>query len=300
MKLHQMQALVAVVQHGGIRAAARQVHLSQAALTKSLRQLEEEAGVPLLMRSSRGVGLTEAGQRLLARAQLVLRQVELAEDELRQCRGDEGGLVRVGLTPSVTITALGGAFNWFRQRYPQVQLQFIEGLMARVLPRLRDGMLDLAVVAPDVGELSDDEFQCAPILRTTQRIVMREGHPLLQAPSARALVDCEWVLAGTLGSIGMGRYEAMFKLAGVPLPPRVVVCEAMAALNLLRNADLVGVLPSPLLGHPETRGLVPLETSELHPSDVEVMLVSRPDVPLTPAAAYFAHCITESCRQCLV
>ena len=78
MKLHQLQALVAAVEHGSIRAAARELHLTQAALTKSLRQLEEEAGVALLVRKSRGVGLTEAGLRLHARALLVMRQLALA------------------------------------------------------------------------------------------------------------------------------------------------------------------------------------------------------------------------------
>jgi len=61
MKLHQLQALVGAVEHGSIRAAARAMHLTQAALTKSLRQLEDDAGVPLLVRGSRGVLLTEAG-----------------------------------------------------------------------------------------------------------------------------------------------------------------------------------------------------------------------------------------------
>lgn len=79
-------------------AASRQLHISQAALTKSLRQLEEDAGVPLLVRSPRGVSLTEAGQRLFARARLVTRQMDLADDELRQAAGDPQGQVRVAPT----------------------------------------------------------------------------------------------------------------------------------------------------------------------------------------------------------
>lgn len=63
-------------------AASRQLHISQAALTKSLRQLEEDAGVPLLVRSPRGVSLTEAGQRLFARTRLVTRQLDLVAVEL--------------------------------------------------------------------------------------------------------------------------------------------------------------------------------------------------------------------------
>ena len=83
LRLHQLRALIGVVEHGSIRAAARQAHVSQAALTKSLRQLEDDAGVPLLVRGSRGAGLTEAGQRLASRARLITRQLELADDELK-------------------------------------------------------------------------------------------------------------------------------------------------------------------------------------------------------------------------
>ena len=182
MKLQQLQVFLAVVDQGGIRAAARALHLSQAAVTKSMRLLEETAATPLLIRRARGVMLTDAGQRLLARARVICRQVALAQDDLRQTDGGDHGLLRVALTPVLTLTALGEAFQWFRQRYRHVELQFIEGLMLRVLPRLRDGSLDLAVVAADVGEISEDEFKLRRLLTAAQRIVVREGHPVLADP----------------------------------------------------------------------------------------------------------------------
>lgn len=53
----------------------------------------------------------------------------------------------MALTPYVTLKHLGQAFRWFRQRYPRVSVELVEGLVSRVLPRLRDGSLDLAIVA---------------------------------------------------------------------------------------------------------------------------------------------------------
>lgn len=111
MKLHQLHALVGVVEYGGIRAAARAMHLTQAALTKSLRQLEEDHGVALLIRKPSGVSLTDAGQRLHARAQLVVRQLDLASEELEQAKGQDGGMVRVGLTPYLMLSGLGKLFT---------------------------------------------------------------------------------------------------------------------------------------------------------------------------------------------
>ena len=292
MKLAQLEVFVVVVEQGGIRAAARHLALSQAAVTKAMRLLEQETGVPLLMRKSRGIAMTDAGQRLLARARVVTRQVSLAREELRQSEGEDFGTVRVGVTPFLTLTVLGQAFSWFRQRYKNVQVQFIEGLMTRVLPRLREGTLDIAAVAADVGEIQDGEFNCERILQTRQRIVVREGHPVLGDPNARALCALEWVLTQPIANGRQPRIDAMFALAGVSAPERVVLCESLAAMTILRNSDAVSIFPEPLLGHPETRGLVAIADAPLRPCDIELLLLTQPDVPLTPAAAYFAHCLS--------
>ncbi|MBK9360646.1 MAG: LysR family transcriptional regulator [Rubrivivax sp.] len=295
MKLHQFEALVAVVDHGGIRAAARALHVSQAAVTKSMRLLEEEAGTPLLIRRTRGVALTEAGQRLLARARVITRQVDLAREDLRQAGGDDAGTLRVGLTPYLNFTALGETFGWFRQRYRHVALQFIEGLTKRVLPRLRDGTLDIAAVAADVGEIEGDEFIARRLSCVPQCIVVRAGHPVLADPTARALTALEWVLTQPIVSAGSSRIGAMFALAGAAPPTRVVVCETLAAMSILRHSDAVSIFPQPLLGHPETRGIVAIDDAPLRPCDIELLLLTQPDVPLTPAADYFAHCLARVC-----
>ena len=291
MKLQQLAVLVAVVEHGGIRAAARHLSVSQAAVTKSMRLLEQEAGMPLLLRKARGITMTDAGTRLLARARVISRQVSLAREELRQIAGEDCGTVRVGVTPYLTLTALGQAFQWFRQRYQQVEVQLIEGLMTRVLPRLRDGTLDIAAVAADVGEVGDDAFNCQRILQAPQCLVVRAGHPVLADPNARALCALEWVLTQPLLAGQQPRIDAMFALAGVAPPSRVVVCESLAAMTILRNSDAVSLFPRPLLGHPETRGLVAIDNAPLRPCDIELLLLTQADVPLTPAAAYFLHCL---------
>ena len=291
MKLQQLEVLVAVAENGGIRAASRHLNLSQAAVTKAMRLLEQEAGVPLLIRKARGITLTEPGQRLLARARVVSRQVSLAREDLRQSQGEDFGSVRVGVTPFLTFTALGPAFNWFRQRYRNVDLQLIEGLMTRVIPRLRDGTLDIAVVAADLGELQDDEFTRQRILQAPQCIVVREGHPVLADPSARALTELEWVMTQPMAGGAQPRTEAMFVLAGVAPPVRVIQCDALAAMSILRHSDVVGIMPRPLLGHPETRGIVAIENTPLRPCDIELLLLTQPDTPLTAAAEYFAHCL---------
>src|SRR3546814_6218937 len=87
MKQHQLKALLAVAEAGTIRGAARQLNLSQAALTKSLKELEEQVGAELLIRSYRGVQLTAAGKILQERARVAHRQLDIARSEIHALTG---------------------------------------------------------------------------------------------------------------------------------------------------------------------------------------------------------------------
>lgn len=293
LRLHQMRALVAAVEHGGIRAAARHLHVTQAALTKALRELEEDAGVPLLVRSSLGVRLTPAGERLHARARLVTRQLELAASELRQDGADGSGSVAVALTPFVTLLYLGPAFRAFRARYPCLSVETTEGLVSRVLPRLRDGSLDLALVA-DAGDLVGSEFTDELLLSVPQHVVVRAGHPVLADLSLAALSALEWQLTGPRDGLKSARLSAMFERAGAQPPARTLMCDALTGLSLLRQTDVAGILPAPLLATPEARDLVALPSGWLDPGPLSLRLLTRPDVPLSAPAAYFAQCLRHA------
>lgn len=294
MKLQQLESLLAVVEHGSIRAAARHLNVSQAAVTKSMRLLEEEAGVPLLLRRSRGIELTDAGRRLTARARVITHQVSLAQEDMRQTAGDDRGSLRVGMTPFVTRTALGAAFGWFRQRYKNVRLELADGLVHRVLPRIRDGSLDMAITTGDVDERLDDAFQVEQIQRMRQCIAVRRGHPVLENPSAQALLAHEWVVTRPIAG---DKQAEMFATAGLPVPPRVIVCEGLQALVLLRHSDGVTIMLEQLLSLPDMHDITTVRHTTLQPSDLALMLVTRSDVPLTRAGEYFAHCIRQTLRS---
>ena len=217
----------------------------------------------------------------------------MAHEDLRQSQGDDTGTLRVGITPYLMLTVLGEAFMWFRKRYPKVQLRLVEGLVARVLPSLRDGTLDFAIVA-DSGEVSHTEFDATRLLKEQQKIVVREGHPIRTQPTAARLVALEWVLPGPFANDLDDGLNAMFDQGGVNCPSQITRCDAMAAMALVRQSDAVSVMPAPLLAQPECRGLVEISIPKLNPPPIELVLLTPPDVPLTPAAAYFARCLTDA------
>src|SRR5688500_17069308 len=103
MLLHQLDHFVAIVEAGSIRAAARGQGVSHPAMTKSLRLLEDEVGVPLLRRSPRGVVCTSAGRALLTRARVIRSEVHKAEEELARWGAPYGAAMSAGSSPMAAM-----------------------------------------------------------------------------------------------------------------------------------------------------------------------------------------------------
>ena len=99
MKLVALQALVAAVEEGSLRGAARRVGTSQPALTKMVRELEVELAAPLFVRTSKGVVTTAQGKVLYEHAVRVTRELSAATDEIRQLGGTMTGELKVGAVP---------------------------------------------------------------------------------------------------------------------------------------------------------------------------------------------------------
>lgn len=163
MKHHQLRALAAIAEHGSLRAVARAIHLSQPALTKAIRELELDLGVPLVTRNARGAQLTRCGQAVYARARLILAEMQHARDDVIQLSGGKEGALACALTPLMSLGFLPAALDAFRQRMPTIRLDVREGFLDTALPRLRDGSLDFVIAIVDATRLSP-EFAFRPLL----------------------------------------------------------------------------------------------------------------------------------------
>jgi DNA-binding transcriptional LysR family regulator len=294
LRLHQLRALVGVVEYGGIRAAARSLNISQAALTKSLRDLEDDSEVALLARSSRGVTLTPAGEKLLTRANLIVRQLDLAVDELAQTAKAQRGHINVACTPLVSIKYLSTVLPMFRSRYPNVQVNLFEGLIARVLPRLRDGSVDLAYVA-NTGDLNTGEFTAHEIRKYQQVVVVRQGHPILQNPTAKGLAELEWIVTDRAAANSNGQLANMLHKFGIETPLRTVVCDSLSIRYLLLSSDAATFAAEELTLHPSFEGAERVHVPDLDPGLLTLTQLHRPDVPLLASMAYFSECMVQAC-----
>lgn len=295
MKYHQLRAFLTTAEQGSIRAAARSLHLSQAALTKAIKELEQELGVALVLRTARGVQLTAFGQQLRVRAHLIVSEMRRAEDDIAQMKGAGAGSVSAAVTPTAALSILPQAYRAFRRQMPDARVSFIEGFPGVAMPRLRDGSLDF-VVAVVVPELLAPEFDHMELYESRSSIVGRADHPLRLATSLAELSEAEWLLNPSPESSTQALLDAYAK-RGLAVPRRVIECPSfIIAHGLLRGSDAVASMPAGLLDHPWAReGLAVFPVADPLPA-VSVRVITRRDSPLTPAATMLVECLRDAAR----
>jgi DNA-binding transcriptional LysR family regulator len=152
LNVARLKVLKEVAYQGSLSAAAAELSYTQSAVSQQIAALEAEAGMALLERHPRGVSLTAAGQTLVGHAEGILARLETAEAALEAIAGLRGGRLRVASFPTAGATLMPRAIAVFRESFPEVQLTLAEGEPEQIVPRLRAGELDLALLFEFAGE----------------------------------------------------------------------------------------------------------------------------------------------------
>ena len=145
MTSEQLEAFLAVAERGTFTLAARQLGLTQPTLSRQLQALEAELGVALLVRTPRGVVLSDAGARFLGRAREALDALRQGTSELHELSQTPRGPVSIAALPTVGAYSLPALIEAFLRLHPGIQLRLGEGLSDELEERVAQGELDLAV-----------------------------------------------------------------------------------------------------------------------------------------------------------
>ncbi len=184
MQLKQLAHFLAAIDHGSISAAAESQHVTQPALTRSIRKLEETVGAQLLERGRLGVSPTAYGRALAERARIIVNEAEQAAGELAAMRSGRRGTVRLGLGPGIATDALLGTLARCAQDRADVILSLHIGYPDTVFGMLRRGELDALVTMRPAGTF-DPDLQFEPLTPVTSIVVARAAHPLARARGRR-------------------------------------------------------------------------------------------------------------------
>src|SRR5215467_13043023 len=144
MNLRHLRAFVSIADAGGFVRAASRMNLSQPALSRQIRALETELGVPLFDRLGRRVRLTSEGEDLLRRGRRLLTEADSLGERARLLKAGETGILRVGATPQVIENMLANFLTQYRRRHPAVEVHLVEDGGVRLPSRLERGDVHLA------------------------------------------------------------------------------------------------------------------------------------------------------------
>jgi LysR family transcriptional regulator, benzoate and cis,cis-muconate-responsive activator of ben and cat genes len=174
MELRQLRNFVAVAETGNISAAAKKIFLTQPALSRQIKALEDELGQPLLERSAHSIRLTPAGERLLPEARELLRHADEVRERIRS--SERGVRLRVGYAPSLASGIMAAAVADFSRTHPGARVELLDLSSVEMLGGLADNKLDIALLAASGAKSRG--FAWHHLLSAEWRLAVSRRHPL--------------------------------------------------------------------------------------------------------------------------
>ena len=181
MELRVLEYFLAVAREQNITAAAESLHLSQPALSRQLREMEEKLGKQLLIRGvkgSRKVILTEQGMILRKRAEEILSLVRRTENEITQSDETIAGNVFIGTGETETVRLFAKVAKKLQQKYPDIRYNISSGNAEHVLEYLDKGLIDFGLL---FTEIDSQKYEAIPVpIKDTWGVLMRKDSPLAE------------------------------------------------------------------------------------------------------------------------
>lgn len=295
MKLHQLRALAEVGRAGSIQRAALALHVSQPALSKSIRELERQLGISLLVRGAHGTTLTAFGVILSKRYDSIQKELDKAREEVEWLKGTLAGRLLVGMSPPVAGTNIARVFTSFRERQPSVELGLLELRPAQIFEAVRSGTLDLAIVH-HYGSLNLAGLQCSPLRSYPTMLAVGAGNPALPQ-TVDELWAREWI-TGDLADYHHGYIPVLADRLGRPVPPLISRCTSISVyFDLAEQAPCISHWADTLNAHVDRKfesGALTRVHLDLDLPEMNIALVYKDEELLTPAGALLAKIVRAS------
>lgn len=285
IKLRHLQTFVEVARQKSVIRASKLLHVSQPAVTKTIRELEEILGVSLVERDGRGIKISRYGEVFLRHAGATMTALRQAVDSVSQDVARTGLPVRIGALPTVSARIMPKALTSFLAEKTGSAIKIVTGENAVLLEQLRIGDLDLVV-----GRLAASEkmtgFSFEHLYSERIRFVVRAGHALL-SPGVLIFERMHEfpVLVPTRNSV-IGPSVQQFLIAnGVPsLPIQIETVSDAFGRAYLRTSDAIWIISEGVVAADIADGvlaILPLDTSDTSgPVGLTIRADTQPSLPL--------------------
>jgi DNA-binding transcriptional LysR family regulator len=242
VEIRQLRAFVAIAESGTFTAGALRVHVTQAAISMQIRQLETEIGAKVFVRAPRHVILTEAGEQLLRRARHILREHDAALDEIAELAGAERGRLRIGSASAMVLTEqLPMILKELRKQHPAAEIAVTSGTSEVLVDQILAGETDIAFVSLPVDvrgikteRLSDDQLVA----------IASPRHKLAKQRTISAYTLAgERLILGERGGNTRRLIDQFFAQAGVTLRVAMELSRQQAIKRMVEEDMGVGIVP---------------------------------------------------------
>jgi DNA-binding transcriptional LysR family regulator len=294
--LRTIDYFLAAVTRRSLRAAAQELGVTQPALTKAIRRLEDSFGAPLFDRQARGVTPTVYGTALLRHAKDIKAALHAAREEVDALRTGGAGLVKIGAGPPWQDAVLPDAIAELRTTRPGVRIHVTGGGDDQLKEQLRSGALEFVLAAVPETPRIEPELAWKPLLADEYCVVADVGHPLRRRRRIKAedLLAFPWILPPATTYM-VGRLQHVLRVAGLPAPVPAIETDVIPLKFALMRGSLY-------LSYHAAAHLTALDPGFIAPIDVpgtravrQAGLINRRGADLSPAAKALVGILQSRC-----
>ena len=279
-------------------SASAELEISQPALTKNMKRLEEKYGVPLFERHSKGVALTKYGEVFLHRAKRIEMEQRHLQEELSAITQGYGGNLRIGAGLVWAMDFLPPVVTKMYEAYPQLKLTLTSGSTLDLLQKMHCGELDIVLAGNTTQIDQSSDYNFIPLINIDFVVVVREGHPLRgkNLVTAEELKGYSWVVLSQSSDAADNINDFYLKHN---LPPATISFESSyleTALTVVQNSDHLMLLPKRMYNTAKQHGLSHLPVND-KVWGFASGIWTDPSVDALPALATFTEFLKDECAS---
>jgi DNA-binding transcriptional LysR family regulator len=290
LKLRDLETLLAVAQAGSMAKAARQLSISQPAVSKAISELEDTLGVPMFDRTAKGVETTAYGRALIKWANAVFDDIQQGVKEIEFISDPSSGELRIGATEPMIAGILPVIVARLAAQYPRMGFQITPyGARARQYRDLRERRIDLTLGR--VLDPGSEEFRTEILFDEPLLVVAGSTNPLVKRRKIglAELADEPWTLPYRDTVAGQMMAEA-FEASGLDFPRSGILCNSVQMhCALLATGPYLAMLPESLLrfGHFDAMKVLPVD---LPVRPIPVGITALRNRTISPIVSLFIEC----------
>lgn len=264
MDLRQLKTFICVAESGSLSRASDRLRIAQPALSRQIKLLEHQVGVPLFDRHIRGMELTEAGADLLRRVSGIVRQLETTMQDIQSTHSEISGNVALAVMPTVAMVIASRLVARVSEELPQVTLRIREGYSVDIIEWMQRGEVDISFL---YGPASDLHLRCRDLLREELVLISPPGllNPKHKIIGFDGVAKLQLVAPGRRYALRR-LLENMAKKAGVSLDVAYEVDSYFATKSMVMSGICHSFLPRASVREELASGV--LEARSLEPEGV--------------------------------